>query len=35
MDKLKILIAEDNSFSRKFYDTYISGDVFSTLLGGV
>jgi len=29
MDKMKILIAEDNSFSRKFYDTYISGDIFS------
>ena len=29
MDKMKILIAEDNSFSRKFYDTYISGEVFS------
>ena len=28
MDNLKILIAEDNSFSRKFYDTYISGKVF-------
>ncbi len=28
MDNLKILIAEDNSFSRKFYDTYISGNVF-------
>lgn len=29
MEKIKILIAEDNSFSRKFYDTYISGEVFS------
>ena len=29
MDKLKILIAEDNSFSRKFYDTYISETVFA------
>ena len=29
MDKMKILIAEDNSFSRKFYDTYVSGDIFS------
>jgi CheY-like chemotaxis protein len=28
MDNLKILIAEDNSFSRKFYDNYISGKVF-------
>jgi CheY-like chemotaxis protein len=28
MENLKILIAEDNSFSRKFYDTYISGKVF-------
>jgi len=28
MDNLKILIAEDNSFSRKFYDTYISDKVF-------
>jgi len=29
MDKLKILIAEDNSFSRKFYDTYISDNIFA------
>jgi len=28
MDNLKILIAEDNSFSQKFYDTYISAKVF-------
>ncbi len=28
MDNVKILIAEDNSFSRKFYDTYISDKVF-------
>jgi CheY-like chemotaxis protein len=28
MDNLKILIAEDNSFSRKFYDNYISAKVF-------
>jgi CheY-like chemotaxis protein len=28
MDNLKLLIAEDNSFSRKFYDNYISGKVF-------
>ena len=28
MDNLKLLIAEDNSFSRKFYDNYISGNVF-------
>ena len=28
MDNLKILIAEDNAFSRKFYDTYISSKVF-------
>ena len=28
MDNLKILIAEDNSFSRKFYGNYISGKVF-------
>jgi CheY-like chemotaxis protein len=28
MENLKILIAEDNSFSRKFYDTYISAKVF-------
>ena len=28
MDNLKILIAEDNSFSRKFYDSYISDKVF-------
>jgi CheY-like chemotaxis protein len=28
MENLKILIAEDNSFSRKFYDTYISANVF-------
>jgi CheY-like chemotaxis protein len=28
MDNLKILIAEDNSFSRKFYDNYISDKVF-------
>lgn len=29
MEKMKILIAEDNSFSRKFYDTYISDKVFA------
>jgi CheY-like chemotaxis protein len=28
MENLKLLIAEDNSFSRKFYDNYISGKVF-------
>jgi CheY-like chemotaxis protein len=28
MDNLKLLIAEDNSFSRKFYDNYISDKVF-------
>lgn len=28
METLKILIAEDNEFSRKFYDTYISATVF-------
>jgi CheY-like chemotaxis protein len=28
MDNLKILNAEDNSFSRKFYDNYVSGTVF-------
>jgi len=28
MDNLKILIAEDNSFSQKFYDNYISVKVF-------
>jgi CheY-like chemotaxis protein len=28
MDNLKILIAEDNSFSRKFYDNYISAKAF-------
>jgi CheY-like chemotaxis protein len=28
MDNVKLLIAEDNSFSRKFYDNYISGNVF-------
>jgi len=28
MEKIKILIAEDNSFSRKFYDTYISERAF-------
>ena len=28
MENLKLLIAEDNSFSRKFYDNYISGKAF-------
>ncbi len=28
MENLKILIAEDNSFSMKFYDNFISGKVF-------
>jgi CheY-like chemotaxis protein len=28
MENVKILIAEDNSFSRKFYDNYISSKVF-------
>jgi CheY-like chemotaxis protein len=28
MENVKILIAEDNSFSRKFYDNFISGTVF-------
>jgi CheY-like chemotaxis protein len=28
MENIKILIAEDNSFSRKFYDNYISSKVF-------
>ena len=28
MENVKILIAEDNNFSRKFYDNYISSKVF-------
>jgi OmpR family response regulator RpaB len=28
MDNIKILIAEDNAFTRKFYDSTISGNVF-------